>query len=175
VKCVVRAAPKLAHDGGKARSVFKDMGAELRRYRRAYTSTSYVVRIYAYVASHLAPAPSLLSDGGNANEGCQAYLVVSNGTGRENNFSGKEQVQERCLDMDPEFYQVIELRAVLPENGIVKVQVYDKAAPMAPKFDRFIGETSIDIEARVLAGEPKGPREWLGLTRPGFATSRGKV
>ncbi len=172
VKCFLRAAPRVSRSNGRiSGQAVKLGGADLSRFARVY-GRAYVVRIYIYHAAHLAPPSALLSSGGQAERGVHAYLVVSNGSAAANTFSGKYQVSDRSVDLSPEFYRLVELPAHLPENGRVTVQVWDR---VALGRDRLIGGGQLDIERRVLLGNTRGSHQWLNLTHPRVATSRGKL
>jgi len=107
-----------------------------------------------------------------------AYLNICNGSEPEHSFSSREQIKERCLDLNPEFYQVVELPAKFPMNSRLKIQLFDKPFDTTERIgllDRFVGECTVNTELRALKGFTKGHQEWYTLFHPEYATSRGKI
>mmetsp|Transcript_22475 Transcript_22475/g.33520 ORF Transcript_22475/g.33520 Transcript_22475/m.33520 type:complete len:1427 (+) Transcript_22475:66-4346(+) len=157
--------------------IFREM-KELRAQHQNIYSQRYVVRIYVYNAQNLSPPVSFINDGSSTSGGCYPYLILSNGSNKENKFSSRSQPVDRTPDFNPDFYQVVELPASLPTNRLLKIQVWDRAQiPGLEKLgiDRFVGEARINIEKQIIKGVVKGTQQWRRLHHPKFATARGKI
>ncbi|GAB5368390.1 hypothetical protein AAMO2058_001315100 [Amorphochlora amoebiformis] len=179
LKCIVAAVPCIdeeeeqkGYDEHDQEAVFDKMAESLQNYHQVYEQ-AYVVRVYIYRGTHFAPPPAVATDGGNMDGGCHPYLVISNGKNPENNYTSRGQTTDRCKNFNPHFSQVVELRATLPTNRILKIGVWDR--PITIGRDRFIGEAKVDVEKCIFSGHPKGEQEWYTLLHPTKATSRGQI
>eukprot|EP00466_Bigelowiella_natans_P007748 jgi/Bigna1/131767/aug1.15_g6475 len=176
VKCFLRAAPN-AKEIDEARGTREDslnsMKRTLESFEKVYR-TQYIIRVYVYRAVHIAPSKTLLNDPGDASWGCNPYLNICNGSEPEHSFSSREQIKERCLDLNPEFYQACGIVV----KFICKERLFDKPFDTTERIgllDRFVGECTVNTELRALKGFAKGHQEWYTLFHPEYATSRGKI
>jgi len=172
VKCFIRAIP--ASEIGKG-TPFAAMKEATRRYKKAFDE-DYIIRVYVYRATDLAPAKSIMLDAGDSSQGCHPYITVENGVKDENKFTSRGQTTRRCVDLNPNFYTVVELPGRLPENGQLRIGVWDRRKNLeSVGFDRLVGNAVVNLERRVFDGVEKGEQEWLTVLHPKFATSRGNL
>lgn len=153
LKCFVRVAPQL--------QVEKEMLSKddlLRPLKQLY-DTDYVIRLYVYRGINLAPNERFFGI-----ERANAYLRVRAG---KNEFRS-EPIKD---ELNPRFFQVVELPVHLPDNNDLVIGVHDSRE----LADELIGATEIDLEWRLLHELHRGPKEYRVLRRPGSSLSHGKL
>lgn len=102
-----------------------------------------------------------------------AFLIVRNGTKKQNVIDDVRNVQENTLN--PNFYRCFELPTMVPGNPLLKIEVWDKDRRGA----QLIGATEIDLENRIFSQEwvemePK-PVERRYLWSPASLAPMGKL
>ncbi|GAB5373084.1 hypothetical protein AAMO2058_001719700 [Amorphochlora amoebiformis] len=136
---------------------------QLESYRRI-CNTEYICRVYVYRASNLSPRTHLTS------HTCNPYILVTNGDEADNQFNNEKNCSKN--EVNPFFYQIIELRTLFPENSSLSIQIWDND-PMGA--NSMIGSTKIDLEQRLISGIPHGRKEYRKLLNPAYSTSQGLI
>jgi C2 domain len=139
----------------------------LKPYRRFYRP-SYVVRLYIHKSFNLTPHDSTFG----SNQVCNPYLRISNGQGEEHQFEDRSNYFENT--MDPDHYKVLELPCRLPQNNTLVVSLMNRSGA-GYSFDALIGQTTIDIEWRLLHNLAQAGREYRILRKPNSRIAQGKV
>mmetsp|Transcript_24644 Transcript_24644/g.34257 ORF Transcript_24644/g.34257 Transcript_24644/m.34257 type:complete len:1388 (+) Transcript_24644:81-4244(+) len=127
-------------------------------------SQEYITRIYVYRAFNLSPRMHL------GNLTCNPYLKISNGQDDLNQFSNEKNAAEN--DLNPLFFQVIELTTEFPANGSLDIEVWDSDTLGQ---DVMVGSTTVDIEQRVINKMARGEKEYRRLLNSTMSTSQGLI
>eukprot|EP00469_Lotharella_globosa_P005541 CAMPEP_0167793706 /NCGR_PEP_ID=MMETSP0111_2-20121227/13347_1 /TAXON_ID=91324 /ORGANISM="Lotharella globosa, Strain CCCM811" /LENGTH=1364 /DNA_ID=CAMNT_0007686929 /DNA_START=58 /DNA_END=4149 /DNA_ORIENTATION=+ len=135
---------------------------QLESYEQIH-NVDYICRIYVFKAFNLSPRMHFNS------HTCNPYLVIENGEDVDNQFSNEKNALEN--DLNPSFYQVVELQTRVPENDHLSIQIWDKDLTS----NSLIGSTTVDIEDRLLHNKKTGDKEYRRLLNPDYSTSQGLI
>lgn len=171
--CVLKAYARCKPLSSTIREIEKQMDAIRREDMlapiRPLYYHKYIARIYVYTGINLTPSEGIF----DSYQTSSPYLVACNGSEEQNRISFRARAKKD--DLNPDFYQVIELSTRIPDNTRLEIQVWN--AVLLGKDD-LIGTAVIDLETRLLQQQELGfvpTTEYHDLKNESSSSSQGKV
>lgn len=144
--CVLKAYVQCKPLAPTPREIEKQMEAIRREDMigpvRGMYNKKYICRVYVYTGINLTPTSESLLD---SYQSSSPYLIAMNGTEEMNKQSFRARAKED--DLNPDFYQLVELPTRIPENTKLEIQVWNA---VTVGLDDHIGTALIDLETRLL-------------------------